>query len=111
MSRMSSLEPIAEDESEGIYPSNQSSTQSKSRKISDILAQAEKFASTVRHFHQAFLLKIQHFPEEIREKNHDIYINWIATLDSLTDYDTWVNEVRDVLNSQNAPGRDGMFQF
>ena len=110
---MSSSESITEDESEGICSSNQSSTQSKSRKISDILAQAQKFASTVRHFHQAFLLEIQDFPEEIREKNHDIYINWIATLDSLTDYDTWVDEVRDVLNSrlQNAPGRDGMFQF
>jgi len=110
---MSSLEPIAEDESEGIYPSNQSSTQSKSRKISDILAQAEKFASTVRHFHQAFLLEIQDFPEEIRRKNHHIYIKWIATLDSLADYAAWVDETRDVLNSrlQNAPGRDGMFQF
>jgi len=39
MSIMSSLEP--EDEPEGIYSSSQSSTQSKNREISDILAQAE----------------------------------------------------------------------
>ena len=83
---MSSSEPITEDESEGICSSNQSSTQSKSRKIQDILAQAQKFASTVRHLREPFLLQIQDFPEEIREKNHDIYINWIATLDSLTNY-------------------------
>jgi len=107
---MSSLEPIAEDESEGIYRSNQSSTQSKS---SDILARAQKFASTVRHFHQGFLLQIQDFPEDIRQKNRRIYVNWIATLDALEDYVTWADETRDVLNYrlQNAPGQDGMCQF
>ena len=73
---MSSLEPIAEDDSEGVYPSNQSSTQSKSRKISDILARSTE---TCKHhssfFYQAFLLEIQDFPEETREKkNHDIYV-------------------------------------
>ena len=110
---MSNLEPIAEDESEGIYRSNQSSTQSKSRKILDILARAQKFASAVRHLHQTFLLEIQDFPEEIRRKNHHIYIKWIATLDTLTDYAVWVDEMRDVLNYrlQNAPGQDGMCQF
>ena len=111
MSVMSSLEP--EDESEGIYSSSKSSTQSKSREISDILAQAENFASTVRHLREPFLLQIQDFPEEIRKKNQHIYINWIATLDSLDDYDTWVDKVRNVLNSrlQDAPGQEGMFQF
>ena len=110
---MSNLEPIAEDESEGIYRSNQSSTQSKSRKILDILARAQKFASTVCHFHQAFLLQIQDFLEDIRQKNHRIYVNWIATLDALEDYVTWADETRDVLNYrlQNAPGQDGMCQF
>jgi len=110
---MSNLEPIAEDESEGIYRSNQSSTQSKSRKILDILARAEKFASAVHHFHQGFLLEIQDFPEEIRRKNHHIYVKWIVTLDALADYAIWTDKARDVLNYrlQNAPGQDGMFQF
>jgi len=77
------------------------------------LAEAEKFASTVCHLRKPFLLQIQDFLEEIRKKNHHIYINWIATIDSLTDYATWVDEIQNVLNSQlqNAPGQDGMFQF
>jgi len=66
MSVMSSLEP--EDESEGIYSSSQSSTQSKSREISDILAQAENFVSIVCHLCKPFLLQIENFPEEIHKK-------------------------------------------